>query len=393
MTILRLHYESRQRERLAAAAEEDVGAELSRNMSLDCELRRTLSSYSGKSLVWLDVIGGENIRFKPSTDCRVLGHWMQVVVEAAGGQRFETRPVHRALSPQWQEQAAFCMPRRSPAWVRVALCTLGGEVVAAGEAQITLRRSGSLACRVQLLSSSPGVGGPAVCGQVLLLASRTRTTPPARKRLPEKSVFRPPPPPPPPAWFKADPTESQCTVITISGKECIHGGLWGTFVEVKDRLVHDAPCYQKKAGPGFMFKSSGTGKWVVANVDKDLDRNLGYLRFASEGGLPCLPGERVAAGVAGNWIEDANMSIEIKLPGDMQPEPEEREDEDASTLLRLMSGPSASVVGPFCIPRFPGRCRGDTTVWTQYRARVGGMCVQARSRPHVTRLPLRQAVS
>ena len=77
----------------------------------------------------------------------------------------------------------------------------------------------------------------------------------------------------------------------------------GTYEEVAGRVVHGAALFVKRSGSATynIFKSSGSGKWVVNDSEDLFPSNRGRLRFEDEGGSPQGTGQVVSLSAASGW--------------------------------------------------------------------------------------------
>ena len=74
------------------------------------------------------------------------------------------------------------------------------------------------------------------------------------------------------------------------------------------RVVHGATLYKQADGGVFMFKSSGSGMWVMTENESNFAGNMGHLRYSNDRstGLPCKPGQIFAGG---GWSADPAMGV------------------------------------------------------------------------------------
>eukprot|EP00038_Savillea_parva_P028076 m.63056 g.63056 ORF g.63056 m.63056 type:complete len:1152 (-) comp8130_c0_seq1:38-3493(-) len=144
----------------------------------DDAVLRTISEGQGKIVMWVDLIGGEGIRYTldDSERANALNHWYQVVIDGPFGQTWTSSAVRRALSPMWKEQVPFVLPTSSVVYLRVTVVALSGDVIATGDAKLPVKRSGTIACSCALVGARPGANESS-CGHMLVTASQTRVGP------------------------------------------------------------------------------------------------------------------------------------------------------------------------------------------------------------------------
>jgi hypothetical protein len=141
-------------------------------------IKRNISEAQGKMIVWIDLIGGEEILYGLDRVERSnpLNHWFQVIIEGPFGQTFTSKAVRRGLTPMWKEQVPFVVPITSVVYLRVTIVTLLGDPIATGEAKLPIKRSGTIASDCPLVAARLGAKEGS-CGRLLVTASSTRLGP------------------------------------------------------------------------------------------------------------------------------------------------------------------------------------------------------------------------
>eukprot|EP01051_Picozoa_sp_SAG22_P008772 SAG22_NODE_689_length_7904_cov_3.365279_8_plen_254_part_00 len=161
IAVVRAHNQRRQQERSAerAAMALEPGAELERMASEDMPpLSRTVSSFVGRSVVWVDCLFAEHLAaaggLAPPEDTPLdtLRHYIRVTL-TVGDQVHTTQPTKRAARPDWHASFPFVVPRKHNFWVAVAASSLDGRVLAAGGVQVTASAHATASFTVPLLAT------------------------------------------------------------------------------------------------------------------------------------------------------------------------------------------------------------------------------------------------
>mmetsp|Transcript_28622 Transcript_28622/g.75189 ORF Transcript_28622/g.75189 Transcript_28622/m.75189 type:complete len:1124 (+) Transcript_28622:110-3481(+) len=143
------------------------------------DVKRIASESKTKSIMWIDLIGGEGIKYALSNAERssALNHSYQVVITGPYDQKWTSKPIRRSYRPSWKEQFPFVLPVSSVVYLRVSLHAMSGDVIAAGETKVPVKRGcGTYAMKCDLMAARPGADdGP--CGQMLITASKSRINP------------------------------------------------------------------------------------------------------------------------------------------------------------------------------------------------------------------------
>jgi hypothetical protein len=106
--------------------------------------------------------------------------------------------------------------------------------------------------------------------------------------------------------------------VEVSGHGGRHGRFNGVYEEERGRSVHGAKVFRMAGGSApnsskfVMFRSSGTGKWVITDTEANFVSNQGFLRCKADAssGLPTSPGEQFpGSGSDDDWVLDPNMCV------------------------------------------------------------------------------------
>ena len=105
--------------------------------------------------------------------------------------------------------------------------------------------------------------------------------------------------------------------VEVSGHSGRHHRFNGIYEEERGRIIHGAKLFRTAdtestapdASNYVLFRSSGTGKWVITDNEANFDSNQGFLRCAAnpESGLPTSPGEQFPG--SGDWMVDPSMRV------------------------------------------------------------------------------------
>ena len=190
LAVARAHHDRRQSEREAERVADGGDDEaLDRIASADLPpLRRTVSSFVGRALVWVDCLFAADLMLPPpplpSGDAArdALGNWCFVTV-SVDGQAHDTPAVRRSCRPEWHAAFPFVVQRRKPFWVSAVVSGLDGRSLAAGGRLVTAHAQATASFSIELLATIEGEAGAGGRQQgrlgVLQLAARKLRSKPA----------------------------------------------------------------------------------------------------------------------------------------------------------------------------------------------------------------------
>ncbi len=190
LAVARAHHDRRQSEREAERVADGGDDEaLDRIESADLPpLRRTVSSFVGRALVWVDCLFAADLMLPPppppSGDAArdALGNYCFVTI-SVDGQAHDTPAVRRSCRPEWHAAFPFVVQRRKPFWVSAVVSGLDGRSLAAGGRLVIAHAQATASFSIDLLATIEGEAGAGVqqgrLGVLHLAARKLRSKPAA----------------------------------------------------------------------------------------------------------------------------------------------------------------------------------------------------------------------
>lgn len=188
LAVARAHRDRRQRE-LEAERSVDLGEgdALSRIASADlAPLKRTMSSFVGRALVWVDCLFATDLMLPPpplpseNAARDTLGYYVFVTL-TVDGVSHSTYPVRRSCRPEWHAAFPFVVTRRKPFWLSATVSSLDDSCLAAGGSLVTAHAQATASFGVDLLATIDGdaPAKQARTGKLQLAVRKLRSKPAA----------------------------------------------------------------------------------------------------------------------------------------------------------------------------------------------------------------------